>query len=107
MLIGIASDNKAVSVAAGYGSIPWVSVNATQPYNGFLRYVNGNLEINNNGYWSACTTAYPSININSELEKIMEWASKKMEEDRLAEQYPIVKSAQENLQTCIDLVKDY
>ncbi len=49
----------------------------------------------------------PIINTNPELTKIMEWASKKMEEDRLAEQYPIVKSAQENLQTCIDLVKDY
>ncbi len=59
MLVGITSDNKAISVSAGHGSIPYVSDNPSHPYNGFLRYVNGNLEINNNGYWSACAMGYP------------------------------------------------
>lgn len=107
MLMGLYSDGKVVSVSSGYNSLPFISENPSQPFNGFLRYINGLLQINNNGLWITVTTQYPTISSTTEMEQIMEWAKKKMEEDRLASEYAIVKSAQENLQATIDLVKDY
>jgi hypothetical protein len=107
------------SLSSGYGitvtnnssSYPYIS-NAGNPGAGMVRYngSNQNLEVNDGNNWLTITGSWPSIELNSEVQSLLEWAKIKRDEDlelkSLAEKYPAVKDVKEQLDVLVALVRN-
>lgn len=99
MIKGIVSNSSYISV----GTVNGEYINMTTPSAGMVRY-NGNnscLEVYDGSYWRQLTQ-YQTVDLTTHANNILNWASKKMLEERdrkiLAESHPAIKAALENLE---------
>ena len=77
---------------------------------GEIRLLSNTLYIWANGYWHPASSGSTSIHLTPEIVSILDWARHKMDREQyieqLAEKYPSVKTAKEQLEIVISLVKD-
>jgi hypothetical protein len=69
------------------------------------------LEINDGIYWKCLNWNYPTIELDTETQEILEWAKNKMAQERevekLAKEYPAVAEIKEKMDLILNLVKDH
>jgi hypothetical protein len=99
MIKGVISNSPYISV----GTVNNDYMNMSTPSSGMLRY-NGNLnciEAYDGSYWRQFTQ-YQTVDLTIHGNDILNWAAKKMQEERnrklLAESHPAIKAALENLE---------
>ncbi len=99
MIKGIVSNSNYITV----GNVPSDYMNMSTPSAGMVRY-NGNhacLEVYDGSYWRQFSN-YQSVDLTPHATDILNWATKKMQEERnrkmLAESHPAIKAALENLE---------
>jgi|688.fasta_scaffold170454_2 hypothetical protein len=99
MIKGVISNSPYISV----GTVNAEYMNMATPSAGMVRY-NGNgscLEVYDGSYWRPLNQ-YQTIDLTTHGNDILNWASKKMLEERdrkiLAESHPAIKAALENLE---------
>jgi hypothetical protein len=77
---------------------------------GEIRLLSNTLYIWANGYWNPASSGSTSIRLTPEILSILDWASHKMHREqyieKLAEKYPSVKTAKEQLEIVMALVKE-
>ena len=98
MIRGIVSNGPYITV----GSSPTPYFNMSTPSAGMMRY-NGNsssVEVYDGSYWQS-VSAFQEINLTHHANDILDWASKKMKEEKereqLAKTHPAISIALENL----------
>lgn len=89
-----------------------IYLNPSQPGNpssGELRYNNHQIEVFDGSSWRAASSSYTNISLDQETYEAIEWARKKMQEEReleeLAKQYPILEDAMRDLEVIKVLVR--
>lgn len=69
------------------------------------------LEINDGVIWRQVNWNYPTIELDTETQEILEWAKNKMAQERevekLAQEYPAVAEIKEKMDLILNLVKDH
>jgi hypothetical protein len=105
-----------IFVSGGDTAVPYVTQNTQNPMQGMIR-INGNvMETFDGTRWMAMNTSYATVMLKPEYSIILDWAAKKMQQEKeiqaLAEQHPAiadlveaVNKAQEQLQMTAALVK--
>jgi len=98
-------------VVHGGGAYP-VYLNSSTPGNpasGEVRYNNGQLEVWDGSSWRQVSQGYTNISLENELYEALQWARKKMQEEReleaLAKEYPILEDAMRDLEVIKVLVR--
>ena len=93
MITNVYSNSVFVTVTSAVSG-PYI--NAGTPSAGMLRYHNQQVQVYDGTSWLAMGSS-ANVGLNGEAEAIMNWARKKMEEERearaMAEQYPAVADA--------------
>lgn len=108
MIKNINCTSPYLSVTGGTGS-PFIENNGSG--SGMIKYNNKSqsLEVFDGNIWIPLINNYASIEMSHYGSTIMQWAAKKMEEEKhilkLAEHYPAVKDAKENLDLIMALVQ--
>jgi hypothetical protein len=93
----------------GGTSAPYIGNNGSGA--GMVRFnaTNQSLDVFDGGNWMPFTNNYVTLEMSLHGSDIMQWAARKMEEEKrilaLAEQYPAVKDAKEQLDIIMALVK--
>ena len=93
----------------GGTSAPYVGNNGSGA--GMVRFnaTNQSLDVFDGSMWMPFSNNYVTLEMSLHGNDIMQWAAKKMEEEKrilaLAEQYPAVKDAKEQLDIILALVK--
>ena len=115
MIKGLVGDSY-IYVGGGDTAVPYVSQNTQNPMQGMIR-INGNImETFDGSRWVAMNTSYTTVMLKPEYAAILEWAAKKMQQEKeiqaLAQQHPAiadladaVKIAEEKLHMTAALVK--
>ncbi len=99
-----------VIVDAGNTSLPYVSQNDVNSFQGFMRIRGSDLQYYDSGTWNTLHTSYATVKLDAMATTAIEWAQRKMLEEaeiaRLAQEHPAmakaqksVERAQRNLQT--------
>jgi hypothetical protein len=108
MIKGI-TGGKYISVSGGYASDPYISPGSSGA--GMLRW-NSNmncLEVNDGVTWKQFSTAFPTIDLTPEATELLDWARKKMLEERrideLCKKYPGLDKARANYETFLAMVE--
>ena len=100
--------------------MPYISSNTSSIANlfsGMVRHNNNNFEVYDGTNWRIVAAAYPSVELSSTANSVINWAMNKMAEEKeleaLAHSHPAVKAAYDNmllaaaqLKTTIILSKD-
>lgn len=72
-------------------------VDMTRPSAGMVRYNNNNFEVYDGGSWLPMTSSYPQIGLDDPTLEAVQWARRKMEEEKrmleLAKTHPTVADA--------------
>lgn len=107
------STSKHITVSP-YPNLPYIDGVPTQSMDyhiGTVRY-NGThraLEAYDGYSWRIISNPNTTVGLSAEAEEAMEWAIKKMHEERqiqeLAEKYPAIKDAKEKLDILLTLIK--
>ena len=78
------------------------------PSSGECRYNNNQVEVYDGYAWRPISSSHTSISLDSNMIEVIEWARKKMAEERkleeLAKQYPILEDAMRDLEVIKVLV---
>jgi hypothetical protein len=84
----------------------------TQRHNGDVRVngITGKLEYHANGIWSPLNNGPVTIELTTEVRDILDWCKNKIKHEQmiaeLSDKYPSVRSAVEQLDTLVELLKD-
>lgn len=114
------SGSSEIMVTGGNAHLPYMSppsgivsaqtVDGRPCYNGDIRYMNGSYQIFNNGCWSP-SSQYARVELTSDVLDVLKWVKNKMIQEqqieKFAEQYPAVKTAKDQLDLVLALVKDH
>ena len=95
---------------------PYISSNDSVPMHGVVRYINQQFQAYNGGGWLNIPGGSAPIGMNSSAEQAIDWAIKKMEEERrvtelaktnptIADALDAVKHAQEQLDIVLALTE--
>jgi len=115
MIKGLLGDSY-IFVSGGDTAVPYVTQNTQNPMQGMIR-INGNImETFDGTRWISMNTSYATVMLKPEYAVVLDWAAKKMQEEKemqaLAEKHPAiadlvdaVEKAQEQLQMTAALVK--
>lgn len=115
MIKGLQGDSY-IAVSGGDTAVPYVTQNTNNPVQGMIR-INGNvMEAFDGTRWITMNTSYATVMLKPEYAVVLDWAAKKMQEEKeiqaLAEQHPAiadlvdaVEKAQEQLRMTAALVK--
>ena len=115
MIKGLQGDSYIV-VSGGDTAVPYVTQNTQNPMQGMIR-INGNImETFDGARWILMNTSYATVMLKPEYAVVLDWAAKKMQEEKemkaLAEKHPAiadlveaVEKAQEQLQMTAALIK--
>lgn len=110
MINAIYSNSKHLVVAGGNPGGPHISAGSVGA--GMVRW-NSNtntMEINDGCVWIAMPNSVASVDLSSETQRVLDWATRKMHEEheleRKIEQYPALRKAKENLDLIWNIVKD-
>ena len=106
MIKGVTSNSPYISVRST--TSPYINMNT--PSAGMMRY-NGNsscVEIYDGSYWKVVNN-YEEISLTPQTNEILDWAKKKMQEEKeiaqLAKSHPAVSAALENLKRAEEQLK--
>lgn len=95
MIDGITSLSSPRYFSISYPSIRYINTGAAG--SGALRYHNGRVEAYDGYNWISISDGMQSVGLTPEAEYILDWAKKKMEDEKLEtemlEKYPALKSA--------------
>jgi len=115
MIKGLQGDSY-IAVSGGDTAVPYVTQNTNNPVQGMIR-INGNvMEAFDGTRWITMNTSYATVMLKPEYAVVLDWAAKKMQEEKeiqaLAERHPAiadlvdaVEKAQEQLRMTAALVK--
>lgn len=108
MIKGI-NGGRFVQVSNAYVSDPYISPGSVGA--GMMRW-NPNMnciEVNDGSMWKQIGTAIPTVDLTTEANELLEWARKKMQEekqlDELCKKYPGLGKARDNFETFLRLVE--
>ena len=77
---------------------------------GELRMLGNTTYVWNNNCWTVVSSSGTTVELTVEVQQILEWARRAMVRDKeiekLAKEYPAVKSAKENLDVIVALTRD-
>lgn len=97
--IDIIVSNGSPSLPYINGSSSEVIVDGRRCHAGDVRYMHGEYQIFNNGYWTN-VSRQASVSLSANIIQTLEWANAKMKQEQTirehAEKYPSVKSALES-----------
>lgn len=100
---------KYINVNGAYWTDPYISPGSSGA--GMLRW-NSNMncmEVNDGSVWKQMMATIPTIELTPEAQNILDWAKKKMEEEKridgLCEKYPGLRNARDNYETFKRLVE--
>jgi len=104
---GIASYGKYIHINPGYVSNPYINMSNMSA--GMVRY-NGNsskFEVYDGSAWLSIIDSIPQIGLNNLAEEAIDWARKRIEEEREWENsdHPAIQAAVENLRKARQQVK--
>ena len=115
MIKGLQGDSY-IAVSGGDTAVPYVTQNTNNPVQGMIR-INGNvMEAFDGTRWITMNTSYATVMLKPEYAVVLDWAAKKMQEEKemqaLAEKHPAiadlveaVEKAKEQLRMTAALVK--
>ena len=115
MIKGLMGDSY-IFVSGGDTAVPYVTQNTQNPMQGMVR-INGNvMETFDGSRWIPMNTSYATVMLKPEYSVVLEWAAKKMQQEKemqaLAQQHPAiadlvdaVAKAEEQLRMTAALVK--
>lgn len=108
MINNIFDSGPYLSVINSPGASPYI--NPSQPMTGMVRYVSNRLEVYDGGSWLQIGGGSASVSLTGEAIEILDWAKKKMEDEKqleaLAAKHPGVKDLKEKLDLMIKLVQE-
>ena len=104
------SGGPGITVQGGYATqVPMMSSPPGMPASGQLRYNNYMIEVYDGSTWRQLNQNYTNISLDPGAYEAIEWARKKMQEEReleaLAKQYPILEDAMRDLEVIKVLVR--
>ena len=98
-----------INVTGAYFTDPYISPGSVGA--GMVRW-NPNMncmEVSDGSSWKQFTTSIPTIELTPEAQNILDWAKKKMEEekriDELCQKYPGLDKARSNYETFLRMVE--
>lgn len=110
MIGSINSGTSLIHVVNGSNSGPYISPGSVSA--GMVRW-NSNtnqLEVNDGNVWVSMNMGHATIMLDPEVEKIINWAKKAMQEEyeleQMIKQYPALGKAKENFDLIFNMVKD-
>jgi hypothetical protein len=110
-MIKAISGKGSVEVSGGYVTFPYFNMNPHNPLSGAIRYNpnTSSIEIFDGSNWIS-NSSVPMIGLTPEVEKIIDWARIKMQQEKqlldLAANYPAIKDLKEKLDVMMVLLKD-
>lgn len=116
MITGI-HGSEGIVVKGGQPHLPYLqpsseplTVDGRPCYNGDLRYMYGSYQMFNNGVWSTSASIYSQVMLSPDVEMVLNWARRKMEEElrfeELANKHPAIKDTKLQLDVLVALLKD-
>lgn len=85
-MISAVSSGYGIQVVGGYGSLPYIAPNSTNPVTGMIRINGSNLEAFTGTRWLGLTEAAAHVELDDKVVEIIKWAERKMvEESRIKE----------------------
>jgi len=101
MIKGLQGDSYIV-VSGGDTAVPYVTQNTNNPMQGMIR-INGHImETFDGARWMPMNTSYATVMLKPEYSIILDWAAKKMQEEKemqaLAEKHPAIADLVEALE---------
>lgn len=91
-----------VIVDSGNTSLPYVSQNDVNSFQGFMRIRGSDLQYYDSGTWNTLHTSYATVKLDPMATTAMEWVQKKMREEeeiaRLAQEHPAIAKAQRSVE---------
>lgn len=107
MINGITQQGRHMYIHGGHSSSPYVNMNNSSA--GMMRYNGSYMEVYDGSVWQTISGAIATVGMNANAESAIDWAIKKMSEERefelLAENHPAVKIALENLNKAQEQLK--
>jgi hypothetical protein len=108
MINNVYNSGPYVSVINSPGASPYI--NPSQPMTGLVRYVSNRLEVYDGSSWQQIGGGSASVSLTSDAIEILDWAKKRMAEEKqleaLAAKHPGVKDLKEKLDLMIKLVQE-
>ncbi len=107
-----------IVVSNNTSSLPYVSINPSNPIIGMMRVNNSRVEVFDGNMWIGMSTACPSVSLDQETQDLLQWAraQRTMQMNRLeaAQRNPAllkaleaVKRAEENFELLEKISRDY
>ncbi len=107
-----------IVVSNNTSSLPYVSINPSNPIIGMMRVNNSRVEVFDGNIWIGMSTACPSVSLDQETQDLLQWAraQRTMQMNRLeaAQRNPAllkaleaVKRAEENFELLEKISRDY
>lgn len=106
MINNIFNSGPYLSVQHSPGASPYI--NPSQPMTGLVRYVSNRLEVYDGSSWLQIGGGSASVSLTGEAVEILDWAKKKIAEEKqleaLAAKHPGVRDLKEKLDLMVKLV---
>ena len=106
MINNIFNSGPYLSVFNSPGASPYI--NPSQPMTGMVRYVSNRLEVYDGSSWLQIGGGSASVSLTGEAVEILDWAKKKIAEEKqleaLAVKHPGIKDLKEKLDLMVKLV---
>jgi len=101
MIKGITS-GPGITVNGGNTSVPYVSMNQTNPMQGMLRINGSDMQVFDGSNWMTLSTSYATVELNGEVQSIIQWArderNRQLERSQLVKKNPALQKALENIE---------
>lgn len=93
---------QGLNVQGSSTGFPYVPLNSSNPIQGMLRINNQDLQVFDGSTWMNVAMGYPTVELNSESQSLLQWARQKRDEElklkSLIEKHPGLKEAYERLE---------
>ena len=103
--------NCGIKVSAGDTSVPYISLNTTNPMTGMMRVWGSDTQVFDGTSWLNMNSSYATVSLDSESQALLDWARRKMQEElnleKLLHQYPGLKDAKDRYEVMLALVSDH
>jgi len=107
MINGITQQGRHMYIHGGHSSSLYVNMSASSA--GMVRYNGSTLEVYDGSVWQTISGAIATVGMNANAESAIDWAMKKMAEEKefelLAGNHPAIKIALENLNKAQEQLK--
>jgi hypothetical protein len=100
-----------IIVEGGNTSLPYVTQNDSNSFQGMLRIRGSDIQYFDNGSWNSLSTSYATVKFDASTEHLLQWIREKQKEDLAFKalisdhHHPAVRNAQKNLDEAMKAVK--